>query len=134
MNALPLAGGWDRTTGAISADLDAEVDQAFANVDANLRHAGGRGWPQVYRVATYSTDIRGTHDAVVRNLRRWMPDGEDGAPKPKPVWTEIGVAALGLDTMHFEIEVEAFDPEGAAKPREEERETANEKGPPSAAK
>ena len=105
---LTITGGWDRTTGAISADLNEEVDQAFANAEANLRHAGGRGWSQVYRVVTYSTDIRATHDAVVRNLRRWMPDN-------KPVWVEVGVAAFGLDTMHFEIEVEAFDPEGAAK-------------------
>ena len=110
---LTLTGGWDRTTGAISADLNEEVDQAFANAEANLRHAGGRGWSQVYRVVTYSTDIHATHDAVVRNFRHWMPDN-------KPVWTEVGVAALGLDTMHFEIEVEAFDPESAAKARSEE--------------
>ena len=74
----------------------------------------------MYRVVTYTTDLRATHDAVVRNLRRWMPDQrEDGTPGPKPVWTEVGVAALGLDTMHLEIEVEAFDLEGAAKAREE---------------
>ena len=69
-------------------------------MDANLRHAGGQGWSQVYRVVTYSTDLRATHDAVVRNLRRWMPDqAEDGTPGPKPVWTEVGVAALGLDRV-----------------------------------
>ncbi|EMR68125.1 putative l-psp endoribonuclease family protein [Eutypa lata UCREL1] len=62
---------------------------------------------QVYRVTTYSTDLKATHDHVVRNYRRWMPGHQ-------PTWTEVGVKELGLDTMHFEIEVEALDPEGAA--------------------
>ena len=37
---------------------------------------------------------------------KWMPDH-------KPIWTEIGVAKLGLDEMRVEIEVSAYDPEGA---------------------
>ncbi|RYP63925.1 hypothetical protein DL771_009037 [Monosporascus sp. 5C6A] len=99
--------GWDRTSGEISGDIDAEVDQAFENVEANLRHAGGKGWSQVYRVVTYSTDLKATHDRIVANYRKWMPDHQ-------PAWTEVGVARLGLDTMHVEVEVEALDPEGAA--------------------
>ncbi|RYP13054.1 hypothetical protein DL767_010927 [Monosporascus sp. MG133] len=101
------ARGWDRASGEISGGIDAEVDQAFENVEANLRHAGGKGWSQVYRVVTYSTDLKATHDRIVANYRRWMPDHQ-------PAWTEVGVARLGLDTMHVEIEVEALDPEGAA--------------------
>ncbi|RYP52924.1 hypothetical protein DL768_002020 [Monosporascus sp. mg162] len=105
--SYPGIGGWDRASGEISSDIDAEVDQAFENVETNLRHAGGKGWSQVYRVVTYSTDLKATHDRIVANYRRWMPDHQ-------PAWTEVGVARLGLDTMHVEVEVEALDPEGAA--------------------
>lgn len=94
---------------AISTDLNKEIDQAFANVDMNLKHAGGKGWSQVYRVVTYSTpNIKDQHARIVENLRKWMPNH-------KATWTELGVAMLGLDTMHIEIDVEAHDPEGAAE-------------------
>ncbi|KAI5867874.1 YjgF-like protein [Durotheca rogersii] len=101
-------GGWDRQTLEFRQTLDEEVDQAFENVDENLKHAGGKGWPQVYRVVTYSTNIKATHQRIVDNFRKWMPDHQ-------PVWTEIGVKELGMPTMHIEIEVEAFDPQGAAE-------------------
>ncbi|KAI1392943.1 YjgF-like protein [Hypoxylon trugodes] len=101
-------GGWDRQTLEFSPKLDEEIDQAFENVQENLKHAGGKGWTQVYRVVTYSTDIKATHQRIVENFRKWMPDHQ-------PVWTEIGVKELGLPIMHFEIEVEAYDPQGAAE-------------------
>ena len=43
----------------------------------------------------------------MRNLRKWMPDHS-------AIWTELGVKELGADGMHFEVDVEAYDPEGAA--------------------
>jgi hypothetical protein len=64
----------------------------------------------VYKVVTYSTDIRPQHDRIVENFRKWMPDHQ-------PVWTEVGVKQLGAEAMHFEIEVEAFDAEGAVEAR-----------------
>jgi enamine deaminase RidA (YjgF/YER057c/UK114 family) len=42
-----------------------EIDQAFANVDFNLKHAGGKGIGQVYKVVTYSIDIREQHEHIV---------------------------------------------------------------------
>jgi enamine deaminase RidA (YjgF/YER057c/UK114 family) len=107
--------GWDPSQEfdpdtIIKADLMEEIDQAFANVDYNLKHAGGKGWSQVFRVTTYSTDIPPQHDRIVENLRKWMPDHT-------AVWTEVGVKQLGLAAMHFEIEVEAYDEEGAAEAR-----------------
>lgn len=33
------------------------------------------------------------------------------------VWTELGVKELGDEAMHFEIDVEAYDEEGAAMAR-----------------
>ncbi|KAL9122729.1 MAG: hypothetical protein Q9187_000710 [Circinaria calcarea] len=109
-------GGWDgrqkevNTTDLIKPDLSDEIDQAFTNVDYNLRHAGGKGWSQVYRVVTYSTDIPSQHDRIVENFRKWMPDH-------CPVWTQLGVKQLGVEAMHFEIDVEAYDEEGAAEAR-----------------
>ncbi|TVY81148.1 hypothetical protein LSUE1_G004444 [Lachnellula suecica] len=105
-------GGWDPSpkeidvTKFIKEDLMEEIDQAFSNVDHNLKHAGGKGWEQVYKVVTYSTNIKPQHDRIVANLRKWMPNHT-------AVWTQVGVAHLGTEEMHFEIEVEAFDKEGA---------------------
>lgn len=87
-----------------------EIDQAFENVDYNLKHAGGKGWSQVYKVVTYSIDIRPQHDRIVENFRKWMPDHQ-------PIWTEVGVKQLGDDSMNFEIEVEAYDEDGAKEAR-----------------
>lgn len=105
-NSFYIAGGWDRETSEISTVLEEEVNQAFENVAANLKHAGGKGWPQVYRVVTYSTDMKATFDFMVANLRKHMPGHY-------PTWTALGVKELGLPTMHIEIEVEAYDPDGA---------------------
>lgn len=87
-----------------------EIDQAFENVDYNLKHAGGKGWSQVYRVVTYSIDIAPQHERIIENFRKWMPDH-------CPVWTELGVKQLGSDLMNIEIDVEAYDEEGAAEAR-----------------
>lgn len=86
----------------ITEHLEREIDQAFQNVDFVLKDAGGKGWSQVYRVVTYSTDIDSQHEFIVKNLKKWMP-------QHGPAWTEVGVKQLGLPSMHFEIEVEAHD-------------------------
>lgn len=92
-----------------STDIATEIDTAFANMDVNLRSAGVReGWAKVVKVTTYSTDLPGQHAEIVRNLRRWMPGQGSRA-----VWTEVGVKELGAPGMRFEVEVEAWDPEGA---------------------
>ncbi|KAK6954028.1 hypothetical protein Daesc_003990 [Daldinia eschscholtzii] len=103
-------GGWDRGKLAIKENLQEEIDQAFDNIEHALKHAGGKGWSQVYRVVTYATDIKSTHDRIVENFRKFMPDHH-------PVWTEIGVKQLGVEEMHIEIEIQAYDPEGAAEAR-----------------
>lgn len=94
---------------AISKDLNEEIDQAFANVDLNLRHAGGQGWSQVFRINSYHLPLDDeAMGAMVRNFQKWMPDHQ-------PLWTTVGVTKLGEDAMHVEIEVVAHDPEGAKK-------------------
>lgn len=105
-----ITGGWDATlaTGQpeFPPDLNEEIDQAFRNVDICLRDAGGKGWSQVFRVTTYLLDIPSSHDRIVENYRKWMP-------QHCPIWTEIGVRQLGAPGMRIEIEVVAFEPHGA---------------------
>ncbi|KAL8742272.1 MAG: hypothetical protein Q9184_008282, partial [Pyrenodesmia sp. 2 TL-2023] len=95
-------GGWDCTSGEMKKDLYEEIDQAFENVDRNLKDAGGKGWSQVFRVNSYHTDM--SNEALghmVKNLRKWMPDHQ-------PLLTCVGVAKLALEDMRIEIEVSAY--------------------------
>lgn len=97
-------GGWDPETGGFYKEINQQIDQAFANVELNLKDAGGQGWSQVFRVNSYHVPINNEAlDAMVRNFRKWMPDH-------KPIWTCIGVPRLGEDDMRVEIEVVAHDP------------------------
>ncbi|PYI25133.1 YjgF-like protein [Aspergillus indologenus CBS 114.80] len=97
-------GGWDPQTGEIHREINAQIDQAFKNVDLNLKTAGGKGWSQVFRVNSYHVPINNEAlDAMVRNFKQWMPDHE-------PLWTCVGVTRLGEDDMRVEIEVVAHDP------------------------
>ncbi|KAL7926945.1 hypothetical protein ACQKWADRAFT_279083 [Trichoderma austrokoningii] len=36
-------GGWHPTTGEFQSDINAQIDQAFANVELTLKNAGGKG-------------------------------------------------------------------------------------------
>ncbi|CAI7647180.1 unnamed protein product [Penicillium glandicola] len=97
-------GGWDPQTFVIHREINAQIDQAFANVDLNLRYAGGKGWEQVFRVNSYHVPINDEAlEAMVRNFKKWMPNHQ-------PIWTCVGVTRLGEDDMRVEIEVVAHDP------------------------
>ncbi|KAL2888293.1 L-PSP endoribonuclease family protein [Ceratocystis lukuohia] len=101
-------GGWDPMTGVYKTETNAQIDQAFANVERCLHDAGGTGWQQVYRVNSYHLPLNNEAlDAMVRNFKKYMPDHQ-------PIWTCVGVTRLGDDDMRVEIEVVAHDPEGAA--------------------
>lgn len=101
------AGGWDPHTEVFEKEINAQIDLAFANVELNLKDAGGKGWSQVFRVNSYHVPINDEAlEAMVRNFKKYMPDHE-------PIWTCVGVTRLGEDDMRVEIEVVAHDPEGA---------------------
>lgn len=100
-------GGWNPETGVYYTEINAQIDQAFANVDLNLRDAGGQGWSQVFRVNSYHVPLNDEAlTAMVRNFKKWMPHHQ-------PIWTCVGVTRLGDDDMRVEVEVVALDPEGA---------------------
>ena len=97
-------GGWDPTTGALSPDTsaNAQIEQAFKNVDIALRHAGAaKGWNQVFRVTSYHIPLNGeVIEKMKSEFQKWMPDH-------RPIWTTIEVPKLGLESMKVEIEVVA---------------------------
>ncbi|GAQ46528.1 hypothetical protein AtubIFM55763_000916 [Aspergillus tubingensis] len=97
-------GGWDPNTGEFYKEINEQIDQAFKNVELNLKNAGGKGWEQVFRVNSYHVPINNEAlDAMVRNFKKYMPNHE-------PLWTCVGVTRLGEDDMRVEIEVVAHDP------------------------
>ncbi|KAK1810082.1 hypothetical protein LTR12_015561 [Friedmanniomyces endolithicus] len=99
-------GGWDPTSSeVISSDVDAQITQAFANIDLTLRTAGVKGgFDSVFSIKSYHV---GALDEVVfesmkKNMQKWMPGH-------RPIWTMLGVTALGLPAMRVEIDVVAID-------------------------
>ena len=94
-------GGLDLTTEVIPSDLESEVNQAFANVQHTLEHAGGKGWAQVYKVRIYAEPLNEEMlELVVRNLRKHCPNHQ-------PLLTVVGVSKLALEGMRIEVEVGA---------------------------
>ncbi|KAJ5196775.1 hypothetical protein N7449_007254 [Penicillium cf. viridicatum] len=49
--------GWDPRTFVIHQGINAQIDQAFANVDLNLKHGGGKGGEQVFQLNSYHVPI-----------------------------------------------------------------------------
>nr|MDF0369535.1 Rid family hydrolase [Nodosilinea sp. TSF1-S3] len=79
-----------------------EIAQAFRNVERTLATAGA-GWEQVVHVNSYH--VSGfppkVNEVMIRLYRNYMPNHA-------PIWTQVGVAALGLPTMRIEIRVTAI--------------------------
>ncbi|KAK4032367.1 hypothetical protein C8A01DRAFT_50836 [Parachaetomium inaequale] len=89
------------STDKIHTEIDAQIDQAFANVDLNLKNAGGKGWSQVFKIRSYYVPLNDeAMKAMVRNINinKYMPDHQR-------IWTVLSVVA--------------HDPEAAARAREE---------------
>ncbi|CBF82503.1 RidA family protein [Aspergillus nidulans FGSC A4] len=110
-NTIHLSGqgGWDTQTQAISSSVPRQTDQAFANIDAILHAAGGKGWSQVYKVRSYHLALDAeAQDSMARNFDKWIPEH-------KPLWTCVQVGRLAGDGMKVEIEVEAHVPVGVSE-------------------
>jgi enamine deaminase RidA (YjgF/YER057c/UK114 family) len=97
-------GGWDDDWNFPEA-LEDEIVQAFDNVERTLTLAGAT-WRDVIAVNSYhipdSAEFIGeAHNRVmVEQLRKRIGD------RP-PIWTQIGVSALGAPKMRVEIRVTA---------------------------
>lgn len=94
-------GGWSDQF-EIPEDIKEEIELAFHNITRTLATAGA-DWTHVVHVNSYHV---GGFPAVVnetmaRLFRTYMPDHA-------PIWTQLGVEALGLPTMRIEIRVTAI--------------------------
>lgn len=97
-------GGWDDEFN-FPATLEDEIVRAFDNVERTLVTAGAT-WRDVVSVVSYhipesEVSIGDSHNRVmVEQFERRMG-------KRAPIWTQIGVSALGAPTMRVEIAVTA---------------------------
>jgi enamine deaminase RidA (YjgF/YER057c/UK114 family) len=98
-SAGQVLGGWDPKTGKIPTVLADEIEQAFSTVDHTLKHAGEKGWSQVYESTVYYTDDEIPH-SWANSAKKWLPDH-------RPILTGIGVRSLAIPGMHLEIAVAA---------------------------
>ncbi|KAG0642563.1 hypothetical protein HOY80DRAFT_1007897 [Tuber brumale] len=83
------------------------IEKTFENIELNLKDAGGAGWCQVYKIRSYHIELSPEAlGATIAAIRKWCPDHA-------PVWTCVGVTALGEEGMLVEVEVEAQIPKEA---------------------
>lgn len=102
-NLTKKLGGWDRTTEVIPEDFEAQVAQAFENVNFTLKDAGGKGWDEVYSVRTYTHVLdEEAIKVLAKYLKKWCPNHQ-------PLLTGVGIASLAFG-MKIEIEVTAHVP------------------------
>ena len=96
-------GGWDDEFNFPEL-LEDEIVRAFDNVERTLATAGA-SWRDVisvdsYHVASQQETFDAHNRVVVDQFRKRMGDRA-------PIWTEIGVTALGAPKMNIEIKVTA---------------------------
>jgi enamine deaminase RidA (YjgF/YER057c/UK114 family) len=95
-------GGWSDDW-QFPESLADEIAQAFRNVEQTLATAGA-GWEHVIHVNSYHVGFPPVaNETMVKLFRHYMPNHA-------PIWTQLGVAALGDPTMRVEIRVTAIVP------------------------
>lgn len=94
-------GGWHDDL-EITAAIEDEISAAFDNIAVVLAQAGA-SWRQVVHVNTYH--VGGfppvINETIVRLYRHHMPGHA-------PIWTQLGVEALGHPATRFEMRVTAI--------------------------
>ncbi|KAI9482922.1 MAG: Endoribonuclease L-PSP/chorismate mutase-like protein [Benjaminiella poitrasii] len=101
-------GEWSITEDGLGftyTSLKEEIDQAFKNIEYVLNSAGA-SWKNVYKANSYHVNFKNTTDLMTTMFpklhRKYM--GEDNAP----IWTCVGVTALGDKGMNVEVQVTAI--------------------------
>ena len=96
-------GGWDDDWHFPEALAD-EITQAFRNVGRTLASAGA-DWEHVIAVNSYHVGFpEDVNKIMTEQFRHHMPNHA-------PIWTALGVAALGDPRMRVEIRVTAILPD-----------------------
>jgi enamine deaminase RidA (YjgF/YER057c/UK114 family) len=81
--------------------LTEEIGQAFCNVERTLASAGA-GWEHLIQVNSYHVGFTDeVNKAMTERFRHYMPDHA-------PIWTAVGLAALGDPKMRVKIHVVAI--------------------------
>ncbi len=99
-------GGWDDNQKVTADTLEAEIEKAFDNVERTLRAAGAT-WEDVVKINTFHVPISDESigeehlSAVVGQFRK-------RSDSHLPLWTALGVKALGLPEMNIEVEAVAI--------------------------
>lgn len=107
-NRLELSGqgGWNDDWEFPESVVD-EIAQSFRNVERTLA-AADASWEHVIHVNSYHVGFDGHQEEInqvmTERFRHYMPNHA-------PVWTSLGVAALGDSKMRVEIRVTAIIPE-----------------------
>ncbi|MEU5023757.1 Rid family hydrolase [Streptomyces milbemycinicus] len=97
-------GGWDDNWNFPEA-LEDEIIQAFDNVERTLALAGAT-WRDVIAVDSYH--IPSSEDSIGEDHNRVMVEQfRQRMGDRAPIWTEVGVSALGAPRMRVEIRVTA---------------------------
>lgn len=95
-------GGWNDDW-EFPQSLADEIAQAFRNVERTLATAGA-GWEHVVQVNSYHVGFPDeVNQLMSERFRHYMPNHA-------PIWTALGVAALGDPKMRVEIRVTAILP------------------------
>ena len=95
-------GGWNDNW-EFPESLTAEIARAFRNVERTLASAGA-AWQHVIQVNSYHVGFPDeVNQTMTERFRHYMPDHA-------PIWTALGVAALGDPKMRVEIRVTAILP------------------------
>ena len=100
-------GGWhpDTLDFPASVSIETEIQQAFENVEFMLK-AVGLDWANVAHVNSYHVpEADGTILAATAEMARQF---RMRMPHHKPIWTCLGVAALGDPGMRVEVRITAF--------------------------
>jgi reactive intermediate/imine deaminase len=93
--------GIDPKTHAFPVDFTDQVKLAFSNLDAVLKTSGA-SLGDVIEITTYQLDMEHFQDVVdVRN---------EVFGEHRPAWTALGVNALALPSVQFEVSALAYAP------------------------
>jgi enamine deaminase RidA (YjgF/YER057c/UK114 family) len=99
-------GGWDDDFTFSVESLEAEIEKAFDNVEKTLA-AAGAAWRDVVNVRTYHVPS-GDEAIGEDHMSATVDQFRKRAGEHLPLWTALGVKALGLPEMHIEVEVVAI--------------------------
>ncbi len=94
--------GYDTSSGDFGKNFDQQVRLAFANLATVLKSAGAC-MDDVTSITTYQLDMGRFNDVVyARN---------EAFGSHRPTWTALGVTALALPSIQFEVSATAYAPQ-----------------------